>query len=47
MTTYATPLRTVQIPTWTRGTVLKVWAAAALPMAALAWIAAPLLARTF
>ena len=47
MTTYATPLRTVQIPTWTRGTVLKVWAAAALPMAVLAWVVAPLLARTF
>lgn len=29
------------------GTILAVWAAAALPMAALAWIGAPLLARTF
>src|SRR3954470_9584192 len=49
MTTYDydTTTRAVKIPTWTRGTVLKVWAAAALPMAALAWIAAPLLARTF
>jgi hypothetical protein len=26
MTTYDTTPRTVQIPTWTRGTVLKVWA---------------------
>ena len=47
MTTYDTPVRTVQIPTWTRGTVMKVWAAAAVPMAILAWVVAPLLARTF
>src|SRR3982751_2230636 len=49
MTTYdyETTTRAVKIPTWTRGTVLKVWAAAALPMAALAWVVAPLLARTF
>src|SRR4051794_6412832 len=32
------------IPTWTRGRVLAVWAAAALPMALLAWVGAPLLA---
>ena len=32
MTTYDTPVRTVQIPTWTRSTVMKVWAAAAIPM---------------
>src|SRR3954463_5736440 len=44
MTTYDTPVRTVQIPTWTRSTVMKVWAAAALPMAILAWVVAPLLA---
>jgi uncharacterized protein len=47
MTTYDTPLRTVQIPTWTRGTVLKIWAAAAVPMAILAWVGAPLLAQAF
>ena len=47
MTTPDRTLQPVQIPTWTRGTVLKLWAAAALPMAALAWIVAPLLARTF
>src|SRR3954452_4372903 len=46
MTTYDTPVRTVQIPTWTRSTVMKVWAAAALPMAILAWVVAPLMART-
>ena len=37
MTTIDTVPRTVRIPTWTRGTVLAVWAAAALPMAALSW----------
>jgi membrane protease YdiL (CAAX protease family) len=47
MTTSDTPVRTIQIPTWTRGTVMKVWAAAAVPMAILAWVVAPLLARTF
>jgi uncharacterized protein len=47
MTTYDTARETVQIPTWTRATVLRMWAAAALPMGALAWIAAPLLATTF
>ena len=47
MTTYDTPLQTVQIPTWTRGTVLKIWAAAAVPMAILAWVGAPLLAQAF
>src|SRR4051794_10082888 len=46
MTTYDTPVRTVQIPTWTRSTVMKVWGAAALPMAILAWVVAPWLART-
>src|SRR3954453_9468475 len=49
MTTYdyETTTRAVKIPTWTRSTVLKVWAAAALPMAALAWVVAPALAHTF
>jgi len=47
MTTYDTSPRTVQIPTWSRSTVLRVWAAAALPMAVLAWAVAPLLARAF
>ena len=52
MTTYeAAPdtadTRTVDIPTWTRGTVLRVWAAAAFPMAILAWVVAPLLAHAF
>jgi membrane protease YdiL (CAAX protease family) len=47
MTTYDTATRAVQIPTWTRGTVLKVWAAAALPMGILAWVVAPLLAKKF
>jgi membrane protease YdiL (CAAX protease family) len=47
MTTYDTNTKTVQIPDWTRGTVLKVWAAAALPMAILAWVIAPLLAHAF
>jgi uncharacterized protein len=46
MTTYDIPIRTIQIPTWTRGTVMKVWASAAIPMAILAWVVAPLLART-
>src|SRR3954453_7740112 len=46
MTTYDIPVRTVQIPTWSRATVMKVWAAAAIPMAILAWVVAPLLART-
>jgi membrane protease YdiL (CAAX protease family) len=46
MTTYdtTTTAPAVTIPTWTRGTVLKVWAAAALPMGLLAWVGAPLLA---
>ncbi|MEN3268132.1 MAG: protease family protein [Pseudonocardia sp.] len=47
MTTYDTTTPTVQIPTWSRGTVLKVWAAAALPMGLLAWVGAPLLAHAF
>jgi membrane protease YdiL (CAAX protease family) len=45
MTTYDTTTKTVQIPDWTRGTVLKVWAVAALPMAIVAWVVAPLLAH--
>src|SRR4029453_2391497 len=47
MTTSDTATRAVHIPTWTRGTVLKVWAAAALPMGILAWIVAPALAHAF
>jgi hypothetical protein len=37
----------VQIPTWTKGTVLKVWAAATIPMTILAWVVAPVFAYTF
>jgi membrane protease YdiL (CAAX protease family) len=49
MTTYDydTTARAVHIPTWSRRTVLKVWAAAALPMGLLAWVVAPLLAHAF
>jgi membrane protease YdiL (CAAX protease family) len=36
----------VEIPQLSRGTVLAVWAAAAVPMAALAWIVAPVVARS-
>ena len=36
----------VVIPQYTRSRVLAVWAAAALPMAALAWLAAPALAAS-
>lgn len=35
------------LPQYSRGRILRVWAAAALPMAALAWVGAPLLARGF
>ena len=35
------------LPQYSRRRILGTWAAAALPMAALAWIVAPLLARTF
>ena len=34
------------VPQYTRSGVLAVWAAAALPMAALAWLVAPVLARS-
>ena len=49
MTTYdtTTTAPTLTIPIWTRGTVLKVWAAAALPMGLLAWVAMPRLAAAF
>ncbi|MEI8407068.1 MULTISPECIES: hypothetical protein [unclassified Kribbella] len=47
MTTSDTATRAVHIPTWTRGTVLQVWAAAALPMGVLAWVVAPALAHVF
>ena len=35
------------LPQYSRRRILGTWAAAALPMAALAWIVAPLMARTF
>ena len=49
MTTYdvETATEVVHIPTWSKGTVLKVWAAAALPMAILAWVVTPLLRHAF
>ena len=31
----------VHIPTWSKATVFKVWATAALPMAILAWVVIP------
>jgi hypothetical protein len=36
-----------ELPQYSRGRILKIWAAAALPMAALAWVGAPLLAGAF
>lgn len=48
MTTYDLETRTasaVTVPTWSRSTVMKVWAAAALPMAILAWVVTPALAH--
>lgn len=36
----------VRIPQYTRSGITKVWAAATLPMAAAAWVATPILART-
>jgi len=36
---------TVEIPQYRRGAIFAVWAAAALPMAALAWLVAPALAH--
>jgi uncharacterized protein len=49
VTTYdqTTTTQAVHIPTWSKGTVLKVWAAAAFPMAILAWVVAPLLTHAF
>src|SRR3954451_18475688 len=41
----ATVTGPVAIPTWSRRRVLGVWSAAALPMAFLAWVGAPALAR--
>lgn len=35
------------LPQYSRGRILRVWAAAALPMAGLAWVGAPLLAGAF
>lgn len=47
-TTRAEPsIAEVRIPQWTRRTILLVWAAAALPMAALAWLIAPVVANSF
>ncbi len=37
----------VEIPQLARRTIFKIWAAAALPMAALAWLVAPFLADRF
>jgi uncharacterized protein len=45
-TTEAAP-GTVQIPQWSRRTILTVWAGTALPMGVLAWMVAPLVARAF
>jgi membrane protease YdiL (CAAX protease family) len=48
MTTVKTAApRSVSIPTWTTRHVLGLWAAAALPMAALAWLVAPALSHVF
>src|SRR3712207_9051161 len=47
--TAAEPLggQPLPLPQYSRRRILGTWAAAALPMAALAWVAAPLLAGTF
>ena len=45
MTTAARP--SVSIPAWSIRQILGLWAAAALPMAALAWVVAPLVAHLF
>jgi membrane protease YdiL (CAAX protease family) len=37
----------VHIPSWTTGKILGLWAAAALPMGALAWLVAPALSHVF
>jgi membrane protease YdiL (CAAX protease family) len=42
--TLAAPPRTTTIPRYSRKSVLAIWAAAALPMGALAWIVAPVVA---
>lgn len=49
MTTYdyKTTTETVSIPTWSKDTVLAVWAAAALPTGILAWLVTPRLAQAF
>jgi uncharacterized protein len=44
MTTQLTASRAVQVPTWTAHRLLAVWAAAAVPMALLAWVVSPWLA---
>ena len=48
MTTLTTAApASVSIPTWSTRQILALWAAAALPMAALAWVVAPALAHAF
>jgi uncharacterized protein len=47
MLTLETQVRTVVIEQWSRRRILAVWAAAALPMAVLAWGVAPVLAHAF
>ena len=39
--------RDVEIPQYSRSQITKVWAAAAVPMAAAAWVVTPVLARVF
>jgi membrane protease YdiL (CAAX protease family) len=45
-TTTSTATTTVVVPQWTTGRIVKTWALAAVPMAVLAWVVAPLAART-
>jgi uncharacterized protein len=47
MTTQLTAPRAVQVPTWRPSRLLAVWAAAALPMALLAWVVPQFLAKAF
>jgi uncharacterized protein len=46
-TTKTATRTTVHIPSWTTRQILGLWAAAALPMAALAWLVAPALSHVF
>jgi uncharacterized protein len=41
------PVTALEIPAWSPRRVLGIWAAAALPMAVLAWVIGPALARAF